>query len=142
MVWSGSDGNDFEIYAYDIGSQLTVQLTNDSGDDIGAQVANGIVVWQGWDGSGLRDLPVGRQHHHQAHRQRAARRATAHRRARQRRVAGEDGFDLEIFYWDGAAVHRVTDNVADDANPEIHDGTIVWQGYDGRDFEIYRLQIP
>ena len=53
-----------------------------------------------------------------------------------------DGFDLEIFFWDGAAVHRVTNNVADDANPEIFDGTIVWQGFDGRDFEIYKLQIP
>jgi hypothetical protein len=119
-----------------------VQITSNVGDDTGAQVANGLVVWQDWDGG---DFEI--YEWNGTTTTRLTDNALRDERPRVDALGNVvwqtlDGFDLEVFFWDGAAVRRVTDNVADDANPEIENGTIVWQGYDGRDFEIYELQIP
>lgn len=142
VAWSGQDGGDFDIFVYDTVSTLTAQLTTSGGDDTGAQVANGLVVWQGWDGD---DFEI-----YQWNGSVTTKLTNNTLRDERPRVDALgnvvwqtlDGFDLEVFFWDGVAVRRATDNVADDANPEIHAGTIVWQAYDGRDFEIQKLQIP
>jgi beta propeller repeat protein len=45
-VWQAWDGNDWEVFRYDSASNTTVQVTNNSVDDYGAQVAaNGMVAY-------------------------------------------------------------------------------------------------
>ncbi len=52
VVWRGSDGDDFEVFLYDIPTQTTTQLTDNIYlDDYFAKVEGNWVVWQGWDGS-------------------------------------------------------------------------------------------
>ena len=55
---------------------------------------------------------------------------------------GPDGSnynDWEIFFYDGATVHQVTDNIYDDQNPDINNNDeIVWVGYDGTRWNLYK----
>ena len=54
---------------------------------------------------------------------------------------GFDGNDWEIFVYDGAIVHQLTDNCVDDFRPKIADnGDVVWTRSDGNDYEIYRAR--
>jgi hypothetical protein len=54
-----------------------------------------------------------------------------------------DGTDNEIFYFDGEAVQRLTNNTVDDRNPRVDNGRVVWQGQvawqgqTGADWEIF-----
>jgi hypothetical protein len=48
-----------------------------------------------------------------------------------------DGVDYEIFLRDGASVPKLTDNSTDDRHPRIHNGQVVWTGYDLYDEEIF-----
>ena len=52
---------------------------------------------------------------------------------------GSDGHDREIFYYDGTTVRQLTNNDNHDYSPQIHNGQVVWYGYDadGHDYEIY-----
>lgn len=45
--------------------------------------------------------------------------------------------DTEIFYYDGSRTIQLTYNTNDDLYPHISGENIVWQGWDGSDFEIY-----
>ncbi len=53
---------------------------------------------------------------------------------------GIDYPDFELFVWDGAQVHRLTDDLmGDDEDPRINaDGVVVWESWDGSDHEIWR----
>jgi hypothetical protein len=50
---------------------------------------------------------------------------------------GFDGNDWEIFYYNGHHITQLTHNSVDDVNPEIEIGgsNVVWQQFDGSDFE-------
>ena len=127
---------------HDTTTGQSVQLTSNAGDDVSPQIANGIVVWQGFDGQDFEifrwDGSVVTQLTHDTLRDERPRVDDLGRIVWQK----SDGFDSEIFYRAHGANHRVTNNLNDDSNPEIFDGTIVWQSFDGRDFEIERMQIP
>ena len=142
IVWSAFDGTDYEIVLHDTTTGQSVQLTSNAGDDVSPQIDDGIVVWQGFDGQDFEifrwDGSVVTQLTHDALRDERPRVDDLGRIVWQK----SDGFDSEIFYRAGGANHRVTNNLNDDSNPEIFDGTIVWQSFDGRDFEIERMQIP
>ncbi len=50
-----------------------------------------------------------------------------------------DGNDTEIFLYevDTGNTTQITDNDYNDRNACLHDGTIVWEGHDGNDWEIF-----
>ena len=45
IVWSGWDGNDFEIYMA-VGGANPIQITNNNREDLGVQISGNYVVWQ------------------------------------------------------------------------------------------------
>ncbi|MFW9944886.1 MAG: hypothetical protein ACFFB7_07805, partial [Candidatus Sifarchaeia archaeon] len=50
---------------------------------------------------------------------------------------GYDENEGEIFLYDGATIHQLTDNDWYDDNPEIHNGMVTWQADNGIYFEIF-----
>ncbi len=50
---------------------------------------------------------------------------------------GSDGYDYEIYLYDGSFTIQLTDNDYYDRVPEIHNGIVIWEGFDGYDYEIY-----
>jgi hypothetical protein len=50
-----------------------------------------------------------------------------------------DGNDTEMFLYDieSRQTIQITDNDYNDRNACLHDGTLVWEGYDGNDWEIF-----
>jgi len=39
--------------------------------------------------------------------------------------------------WREGEIHKISENIEDDFHPRIWNGQVVWQGFDGDDFEIY-----
>jgi hypothetical protein len=50
---------------------------------------------------------------------------------------GHDGFDWEIFFYNGTSTIQLTNNSYHDKTPQIDAGQVVWQGSDGTDWEIF-----
>jgi len=51
---------------------------------------------------------------------------------------GWDGWDYEIFLYDGSDTTQLTNNSYDDVGPQINDrGWIAWRQFDGEDYEIF-----
>ena len=51
---------------------------------------------------------------------------------------GSDGYDNEIFLYDGTTTTQITNNSYSDSNPQINNnGYVVWHGSDGSDSEIF-----
>ncbi len=53
-MWKGSDGNDYEIFIYDIATGTTSQLSDNEVDDWSPRVSGGLVAWE----SGVSNLFV------------------------------------------------------------------------------------
>lgn len=47
IVWQGDDGNDFEIYLYDITNQIEIPLTNNQYGDSSPDIYEDFIVWSG-----------------------------------------------------------------------------------------------
>lgn len=45
--------------------------------------------------------------------------------------------EREIYFWDGASVTQLTNNMYLDFQWDINGKTVVWEGYDGNDMEIF-----
>lgn len=114
IVWESWDGTDWDIYFYEESSGTTTALTGDNdGYDWNSQINDfGDIVWEG-----LRGV--------------------------------DPDLDWEIFFWPSGdpGPTRLTgdigseDNGAEDWYPRINNsGDIVWQSYDGYDWEI--LKVP
>ncbi len=135
VVWSGHDGNDFEIYLYN-GATVT-QITNNFYDDRNPQINDsGNIVWDGYDGNdyeifyynGLTITQITN--------------TVFDCKWPQINVNGEivwhcfDGNDYEIFYYDGT-VNQLTNNSIHELSPDINSfGWITWHKWDGNDYEI------
>jgi hypothetical protein len=50
IFWQKGDGQDYEIYRYNLGTSVTTQITNNTVDDVAPAVRNGVLVWSQWDG--------------------------------------------------------------------------------------------
>jgi beta propeller repeat protein len=139
VVWEGWDGKDWEIFLYDIDRGLTQQLTFNNIDDTAPKVSGSSVTWHGadfmatekeiffYDGSTVRTIGTGLDPKIDGSN------VVWHSEA--------DG-DYEIMWFDGWATHQLTNNNVKDVGPNIDELTIVWQGYDGHDWEIFRATIP
>lgn len=51
MVYQGFDGNDFEIYSYDLNTKISTQITNNVVDDKNPKGNTEEIVWQQFDGN-------------------------------------------------------------------------------------------
>lgn len=51
VVWSGSDGNDFEVYCYRLATETVYALTDNALDDTSPSIDGLNVVWQQYDGN-------------------------------------------------------------------------------------------
>lgn len=51
IVWQAWDGNDWEIWAYNVTSDSLRQMTMNETDDINPQIDDNRIVWQTWDGT-------------------------------------------------------------------------------------------
>lgn len=145
VVWSGFDGEDWEVFLYNLVTGITVQVTNNSQDDgppiaslsLGPQISGRHIVWSVWDGNDLEivvhDILTG-----------ITTQVTDD--------AGNDIFpkvDDGYVVWQGGRVHwgwfvpvgdevflydtrtglttQLTDDDMSDWDPQIHGGRIVWQ---------------
>jgi hypothetical protein len=139
VAWEGWDGKDWEIFLYDIDSGLTQQLTFNNIDDTAPKVSGSNVTWHGadfmatekeiffYDGSTVRTIGTGLDP------QIDGSNVVWHSQA--------DG-NYEVMWFDGSVTHQLTNNDVMDGLPNIDELTIVWQGYDGHDMEIYMFKIP
>jgi len=125
VVWEGFDGNDFEIFRYDMSTQTTTQLTNNAVDDRDPQVSGDNITWWStdWDiflhdGNSTTQLTNDEGRH-------------SHPKISGNDItwSGYDGNDGEIFMYDGVSVSQLTDNDYHDLRPEVSEGNIAWQHY-------------
>lgn len=135
VVWSGSDGNDTEIYFYN--AITTVQLTNNDYVDDTPYISAGKVVWMGYDGNDgeifLYDGTEVRQLTDNFHGDDSPRIDNG-----QVVWSGYDGTNNEIFLYDGSTVRVLTENDSyNNYQPKIDDGKVTWLGDDGNDTEIF-----
>lgn len=149
VVWHGSDGNDFEIFASNADSSHLIQLTNNSWSDESPEInAAGQVVWQSFDGQ---DFEI-----YTAHADGTGLRQITHNAVNDWHPAISDsgrivwdcfdGQDYEILSAnvDGTDLRQITSNTAssgyplEDVWPRINvSGRVVWFGYDGSYWQIY-----
>ncbi|MBW1858495.1 MAG: hypothetical protein JRI70_00095 [Deltaproteobacteria bacterium] len=66
VVWQGYDGNDWEVFLYNVATGTTIQITDNDEDDVSPQTDGRYVVWLGfndgewdvffWDGTEVRSI--------------------------------------------------------------------------------------
>ncbi len=134
IAWVRYDGHDSEIVIKK-GSD-TVQVTDNSRDDIQPSVFGDTVSWAGydghdyeifyWDGDSTYRITNTGNHDKQPS-------------LYDGKIAwaGFDGHDYEIYYWNGNQIVQITNNSGPDIEPSLYNGKIAWAGYDGHDYEIY-----
>jgi subtilisin-like proprotein convertase family protein len=116
-----------------------VQLTNNNYADHYAQIDNGQVVWQGYDGNdyeiflynGTTVVQLTNNSYDDEDPQIDNGQVV---------WQGYDGNDYEIFFYDGTIPIQLTNDSYDDYDPQIHNGQVVWSGYivgSGRDIFLY-----
>jgi hypothetical protein len=149
LVWSGYDGNDFEIYSSNRDGTDLVQITDNTRLDEMPQInASGRIVWQRFidsqyeiccanaDGTGFVRITDNETMDWHPQINDAGRIVWDH----------FDGDDLEVYSAnsDGTDVVQITNNSAasgmptDDTWPQINNsGRVVWMGCDSNDWEIY-----
>jgi hypothetical protein len=137
IVWSGSDGADYEIFLYD--GLNTTQITDNARGDHQPQINdNGHVVWDGSDGAdpeiflydGLNTTQITNNAYQDNDPSINDNGYVV--------WDGSDGADPEIFLYDGLKTNQLTDNAFVDELPQINNnGYVVWHGFDGADYEIF-----
>lgn len=148
-AWTGFDGNDLEIFFYDLQTGITTQVTNNSVDDVGVEIS-GLsgrnLVWNGLDGDdfdvffydGLSgttrqltnnetgDVAIG--------------------------ISGSNviwsSFDQngkadEVFFYNGSenATTQVTNSDTSNFAVGISGTNIVWNAFDGNDTEVFFADV-
>jgi cysteine-rich repeat protein len=129
----------FALVSVSRSEYLTIQLTNNSYDDILPQISDdGYMVWFGFDGSDYEIFLDNRTGITQITNN------TYNDMQPQINNNGYvawhswDGSDTEIYLYDGAGITQVTNNSYNDILPQINNnGYVTWQGWDGTDWEIY-----
>jgi hypothetical protein len=123
VVWSGSDGHDFEIFLYD--GTTIIQLTDNDYDDKKPQInPSGYVVWEGsgerqydiclYDGTSITQIGHGRNPQINS----------------SGIVVWEGSYD--IFLYDGTSTTQLTDTDWDEVDPQINsNGHVVWWVWNG-----------
>jgi Tol biopolymer transport system component len=148
IVWCCDDGNDMEIYLYDIPTSSMTQITNNNYADVDPLINNkGQIVWHNvnyddheiffYDPTTSTTKQITDNNYDDMWPQ--------INNNGQVVWFCSDGNDFEIFLYDPAAssTTQLTNNSYDDKIAQINDkGQIAWSSYDGNDSEIYLYDIP
>ncbi len=119
---------------------ITSQITDNSNEDLGADINNGQVTWSMDDGN---DLEIFFYDYHTETTTQLTDNEydDDYSRIHDGKVTwmGFDGSDYEIFLYNSTdrTTTQITDNNNEDKFPEIHNGQITWRGNDGQDLEIF-----
>ncbi|MBL7218525.1 MAG: hypothetical protein ISS69_00285 [Phycisphaerae bacterium] len=141
IVWEGWDGGDLDIFLSDGGviSQLTTNSVNDSNPD----VSSGAVVWQRSDGDaeimlydGILTSPITGDDRFDVNA------VVSDTLLVWRHQDATTAADYEIMMLAVGNVYQLTDNDFPDGQADIDGDTIVWEGWDGHDWEIFTTTIP
>lgn len=152
VVWYGSDGNDEEIFLYNIETALTFQITDidNEGNDRDPYINGTKIVWSGTPIKGGRpaifyyDIALGGEP------VRVSNNSFP--------INSEPWIDGNYIVWKagseqtGAEIYlyniftktvstNISNNVFDDQHPIIHGNLVVWEGSDGHDTEIFVYNI-
>ena len=146
VYWNAHDGNDHELYEYDIDTDSITQLTNNSVDDYGASASSSLLTWNRRDTTAnggdaeimvddgtstfqLTDDTVGDLNP-----------AASGNEIVWRRDQGENTAYDQIYHYDGTTTAQLTSNTVDSGvgDPDISGSNIVWRQTDsaGDDPEI------
>ncbi|MGI0482621.1 hypothetical protein ACN4EE_17780 [Geminocystis sp. CENA526] len=135
VVWSGWDGNDYEIYFYN--GTSTIQLTNNNTNDDNPQISGNNVVWIG--SSDNFDPPEIYFYNGNT-----TQLSSNTFNVQSPQISGSnvvwygfDGNDNEIYLYNGNTTTQLTNNDTQDSDPQISGNNIVWRSFDGNDSEIY-----
>jgi hypothetical protein len=136
LVWYGWDGQDFEIFMFDVTTGVTTQLTDNGYDDMSPVIWENTVVWEGypavesdifmWQDGVVRKISDNIED-------------DVKPRIWQNYVVwqGVREDNYEIFLYDGTVTRQITDNGYDDVDPDIRDNLMCWIGYvDNWDAEV------
>jgi hypothetical protein len=152
-AWRGFDGQDFEIFYYDLATETTRQLTNNDLDENDPQLSGANMIWKSrltltdeassdisfYNGSNGRITRIsdGLDFNTNAEISRSPSEASGTKVIWQGIKPGET--DYEIFLYDAVTGRRtqLTDNNTDDINPQVIDGQAIWQGRSGGDYDIF-----
>ena len=140
VLWVGFDGNDTEVFLYDISSSTTTQLTNNSLSETEPHVYGEGYIWLTYDGN---DREVIHYKNSTAVPLTSDDINYQGVRVDEPYAAwiGSDGSDYEIFLYDGESVDQITHNGYDDLAMEMSGTNIVWQRVGDGDDEIYLYNI-
>lgn len=129
VIWEHWDGHDYEIMSYD-GSQI-IQLTNNACNDWAPAVLGSQVAWCSgydwqifyYDGSTTTQLTSGGYN--------------ADPQVGRAGVVWWRQYEDQIYLHDMAATVQLTNAGFSNRWPQISDTFVVWQGWDGSDWEIF-----
>ncbi len=145
VVWSGSDGSDYEIYLYTPGYGISKLTNNNYPDEYPDINSSGKIAWVANDGTGYKVYQYTPGYG-------AALIHTSSNNITDTAISdngwivwqGLVSWQWEIYvYWPGISPTLLTNNSTNDISPEIDvaqfsgSNIVVWQGHDGNDYEIY-----
>ena len=147
VVWYGWDGNDYDIYRWDVGSTNITAVTSNQFNDVSPIIGEAGIVWESSASiePHILFLPNGKDTPIQLSENVDA----DHKPAMAGKYIvwqGFDGTDYEIYLYDGTDVDadgngtviQLTDNAYDDIEPALSGDHLVWMGYhDNWDAEIF-----
>jgi hypothetical protein len=141
VVWSGDDGDDWEIFFYN-GSDV-IQVTDNGFDDRFAQVSESHVTWLGEEVADseifLYDIEAGGLPVNISDNTRT----DFNPQISGSNVvwAGMGVSSIEIFLYDGVETRQVTSNRDDDREPRIDGNNVVWERETAAGYEIFLYQL-
>ncbi|NLY03167.1 MAG: hypothetical protein GXY83_44530, partial [Rhodopirellula sp.] len=156
VAWSGiPDGeSDYEVFLYDTRFDEVLRLTYDNVDNLDVQVSDLSVAWTATDGSDreiyLYDIEKDVDDHLENTGQTI--RLTDNTLQDQgpllagsstgslvvwTSVVGTSNNSREIWIYEGGVPRRLTTNAVEDRNPQISDYAVVYEEWDGNDYELF-----
>lgn len=154
VAWYGWDGNDYEIYRWDLATKRVSQVTTNDWDDISPALGDGILVWESyatveadiWASRGGKIFKLSDSLEDDLNPVIDGGRVV---------WQSFDGDDFEIWMFDpeqgdadpatglktGKSI-QITSNEYDDVHPDLRDGVLTWMGYvDNWDAEIFVMNL-
>ncbi|HUT93261.1 MAG TPA: hypothetical protein VMY37_27600 [Thermoguttaceae bacterium] len=147
VVWEMNDGHDQEIFFYDALTKTTTQLTDNEYGDFHPQVSGSNVVWYDWDGKN-NDVFL----YNAITKTTTQLTSGSFNKYTNPKVSGSyvvwarnrgAGYNRELLVYDGSSITQLANNLCEFGGFDLDGSTVVWQGWDGHDWEIFEARaIP
>ncbi len=141
IVWrnGGNDAQpeDYEIFVYDLESEVTTQLTDNEFEDAVERLSGKRIAWKQFDGhdweiflyDGIRTERLTDNDYDDGDGLRISESYVA--------WTTNDGNDTEVFVYNGSEVIQLTDNQFEEESMILSGTYVAWYQYDGNDLEIF-----